>query len=228
MTLKLEDLHAPPARPEFRRELRRRIETDERIARGRRRAAALVAVVAALVIASAASVSAFRQQTKPVDATYVCTIPQLGGVYVVDIVASVRGIPIKYGTVVIPNRAQATFSAGSTTVPSGISLVGLDEYPNGYGADAQLCSRSHAAVPLNHASLRSIGAATGTKGGTVRRECWLAPTVTIRAHVVFNRSGVPTAAQLVMRSGKKLKPAAYIDWTPTRVAAFASSACSNP
>jgi len=227
MTLNLDDLRAPPARPEFHSELRHRIETSERLARGRRRAAALVAVAAALVIVSAASVSAFRQQTKPVDATYVCSVPQLGGVYVVDVVGSVRGVPVKYGTVSVPNRAHATFSAGSTMSPDGVSLVGLDEYPNGYGADDQLCRRSHAAVPLGHASLRPFGAVTGTQGATIKRECWLAPTVTIRAHVVFSRSGVPTAAQLVLRSGKKLKPAAYLDWTPTRVVGYASAACSN-
>jgi hypothetical protein len=226
MSLRLDDLQAPPAPPEFREELLRRIETGERLARGRRRAAALVAVAAGLVIASAASVSAFRDQTRPVDATYACSVPEIGGVYRVDILGRVRGRPVDYGGVMTPNRAEAEFNAGSPTSPDGTSLVGLDEYPNGYGASDQLCHRAGTAVPLSHAGLRPAGTVRGTQGATIRQECWLAPTVTIRAHVRFSRSGVPTAAQLVLRSGKKLRPAGYIDWTPTRVTVFASSACS--
>jgi hypothetical protein len=224
---KLEDLHAPPARPEFREELRRRIETGERLARGRRRAAALVAVVAALVIASAASVSAFRQGTKPANATYVCTVPQIGGIYRVDAVARVRGPATNSGGVMIPNRAEATFSAASPMSPQGTSLVGLDEYPNGYGSSDQLCHATHATVPLTQTGLHSVSRVSGTKGATISKECWLAPTVTIRAHVAYNNSGVPTSAQLVLRSGKKLRPAAFIDWTPTRVSVYTAPSCNQ-
>jgi hypothetical protein len=230
MTLKLDDLQAPPAQPEFRPELTRRIETSERLARGRRRAAALVAVAAALVIASAASVSAFRQQiTRAIDVTYVCSVPQIGGVYRVDVHASVRGIPIHYGTVRLPNRAQASFDASAPSTPGGtMQLVGLDEFRNGYGSDDQLCSRSHTPIRMSPAALRPAGVVTGSKGATIQEECWLAPTVTVRMHIVLSRRGVPTSAQLAMRSGKRLTPAAYVDWAPTRVAAFVSPACHNP
>lgn len=226
--IKLDDLHAPPARPEFRDELRRRIETGERLSRGRRRAAALVAVVAAIGIASAASVSAFRQGTRPPsNATYVCTVPQTGGVYRVDAVARVRGPATNDGGVLIPNRAEATFSAASPMTPQGTSLVGLDEYPNGFGSSDHLCRAAHADVPLTHTGLRSVSAVRGTKGATISKECWLAPTVTIRAHIAYNRAGVPTSARLVLRSGKKLRPAAFIDWTPTKVTVYTAPSCNQ-
>src|SRR5947209_15172120 len=102
MTLKLDDLQAPSARPEFRAELRRRIETSERLARGRRRAAALVAVAAALVIASATSVSAFREQTAPIDRTYACAVPEQGGVNRIDLIAQVKGPPFNFGGKLVP------------------------------------------------------------------------------------------------------------------------------
>jgi len=227
MTLKLDDLHAPPARPEFPEELRRRIETGERLARGRRRAAALVALVAALVVAGAASVSAFRQQTRPTDATYACTVPNVGGVNRVDAIARVRGPATNAGGVMIPNRAEATFSAASPMTPDGTSLVGLDEYRNGFGSSDQLCRATHTAIPLTHTGLRTVQTVSGTKGATIRRECWLASTVTIRAHLVYSRLGVPTSAQLVLRSGKKLRPAAFIDWTPTRVSVYTAPSCNQ-
>jgi hypothetical protein len=226
--IQLDDLHAPPARPEFREELRRRIETGERLARRRRRAAALVAVVAAVGIASAASVSAFRQGTRPpADATYACTVPQVGGIYRVDAVARVRGPATNAGGVMIPNRAEATFSAASPMTPQGTSLVGLDEFPNGFGSSDQLCRATRANVPLTHAALPSVSRVSGTKGATISKECWLAPTVTIRAHVAYDDSGVPTSAQLVLRSGKRLRPAAFIDWTPTRVAVYTAPSCNR-
>lgn len=226
--IQLDDLRAPPAHPEFREELRRRIETGERLARGRRRAAALVGVVAALGIASAASVSAFRQALRPpADAAYACTVPEIGGIHRVDAVARVRGPATNAGGVMIPNRAEATFSAASPMSPQGTSLVGLDEYRNGFGSSDQLCRATHANIPLTRTGLRSVSRVSGTKGATISKECWLAPTVTIRAHVVYSHSGVPTAAQLELRSGTKLRPAAFIDWTPTRIAVYTAPSCNR-
>jgi hypothetical protein len=223
--MNLADLEAPPASPEFRSELQRRIETGERLARGRRRAAALVAVVAAVVIVSATSVSAFHEQTKPLDRTMTCAVPQTGGVYRVDLLARVRGPGTNFGGVVVPNRAEAAFNAGDTG-PNNTSLASVVDFPNGFGFNDQLCHGA-AAVPLARAGLPSVGSVTGTKGATIAKECWLAPVVTVRMHVTFGASGKPVSAKLVLRSGRRLRPAAYIDWTPTRASAFASAACNN-
>lgn len=223
--IELDDLRAPPARPEFHKELQRRIEAGERLARGRRRAAALVAVVAGVGIASAASVAAFREQvrTTPIDRTVTCTVPDTGGVNRVDLIARVRGPGSNYGGVVLPNYAEALFGTADIG-PNMADLVAVRDLRNGYGSDDQLC-RPAKAIALTRSALPSIGVVRGTRGATIQRECWLGPIVTIRAHVTFTRSGKPAAAQLALRSGKQLKPAAYLDWTPTRVAAFASSAC---
>jgi hypothetical protein len=127
----------------------------------------------------------------------------------------------------IPNRAEATFSAASPMSPQGTSLVGLDEYPNGFGSSDQLCRATHAGVALTQAGLPTVDRVSGTEGATISKECWLAPTVTIRAHVVYDHSGVPRSAQLVLRSGKRLRPAAFIEWTPTRVAVYTAPSCNR-
>jgi len=227
VSVSLDDLQAPPARSGFHSELRRLAAADERRIRRRRRLAAAVATAAALVVAGAASVSAFRQQTRPTDATYACTVPNVGGVNRVDAIARVRGPATNAGGVMIQNRAEATFSAASPMTPDGTSLVGLDEYRNGFGSSDQLCRATHTAIPLTYTGLRTVQTVSGTKGATIRRECWLASTVTIRAHLVYSRLGVPTSAQLVLRSGKKLRPAAFIDWTPTRVSVYTAPSCNQ-
>jgi hypothetical protein len=43
--------------------------------------------------------------------------------------------------------------------------------------------------------------------------------------VTFGPSGAPIEARLAMRSGAKLRPVAYVEWTPTLVRAFVSSSC---
>jgi hypothetical protein len=228
MSLRLEDLQAPPARRGFHAELRRAAAAAEQSARRRYRIAAAVATGAALVVASASSVSAFRDapQTKPVDATFTCAVPDTGGVNRVDVIARVRGPGTNYGGVVLPNPAEALFGAADVG-PNMTELVAAREARNAFGTSEAFCHRTTATVPLARGTLPSIGVVRGTHGDTIEEECWLAATVTIRVHVVFDKGGKASAAQLVLRSGKKRRPAAFIDWAPTRAAAFASAACSR-
>jgi hypothetical protein len=206
----------------------RRADAADRAARARRRVAAAVAVAAALVVASGASVSAFRNaaSARPIDATFTCSVPDTGGVNRVDLIARVRGPGSNYGGVVLPNPAEALFGAADIG-PNRTDLVAARELRNGFATSDAYCRRARATIPLARAGLHAVGVVRGTRGDTIQKECWLASTVTIRVHVAFGRDGRPAAAQLALRSGTRLRPAAYIDWTPTRAAAYASSACNQ-
>jgi hypothetical protein len=224
--MKLEDLQAPPASPEFHSELRRRIDTGERLARGRRRAAALVAVVAALVIVSATSVSAFREQTKPIDRTYSCSVPEQGGVNRVDLVLQVKGPPFSFGGKRVPRVAEAIVNTGTVgNVGSLTDFGGVTSARGGYGVNEQVCTPA-AAIPLIRGTLPLLAEVRGTKGDEVEKECWLASTIRMRIHTTF-KNGAPITAQIAVRSGAKLHPTAFIDWTPTHSRLYASAACNN-
>ena len=222
--IELDDLHAPPARPEFREELRRRIETGERLARGRRRAAALVAVVAALVVAGAASVAAFRDQTKPLDQSLTCPVPDQGGVNRLDIVAKSKAPATVYNGHTFASPAQALLQVG--TLSAQTQYVGVTSAHNGYLFNTDACVPA-APVPFAHGTLKTVDVVKGTNGRQVDKECWLAATVRIRMHVTFSGSGAPTAAQIVLRSGPKLRPAAFVDWTPARITVYTAPACNR-
>jgi hypothetical protein len=43
--------------------------------------------------------------------------------------------------------------------------------------------------------------------------------------VTLNHAGVPTAAKMAIRGGKKLRPVAFIDWTPKSATIAVSSDC---
>jgi hypothetical protein len=229
VSLRLDDLRAPPPTARFHSELRRRTEAADRAGRRRYRIAAGVALAAALVVASAAGVSAFRDagaQLKPVDATFTCTVPNTGGVNRVDVITRVRGPASNYGGVRLPNPAEALFGTADNG-PNVTDLVAAREVANGYSANDALCRRASRPIPLARSGLPAAGVVRGTRGDTIQRECWLASTVAIRIHVVYGKGGKPEAAQLALRTGKKLRAAAFIDWTPTRAAVFASSSCNQ-
>jgi len=222
----LEDLQAPPASPGFREELQARIETGERLVRGRRRAAALVAVVAALVIVGAAGVSAFRSQTKPLDQAVMCPVPDQGGVNRLDVIAKAKAPTAVYNGHAFPSPAQALLQVGDLGAQT--QFVGVTSAHNGYLFNTDACrSAAPASVPLSHTTLKTVDVVTGTHGREVDKECWLAATVRIRMHVTFSSSGAPTAAQIALRSGAKLRPAAFIDWTLKRIAVYTAPSCNR-
>ena len=45
--------------------------------------------------------------------------------------------------------------------------------------------------------------------------------------VTLAKNGLPVSAKLAIRSGKKLRPVAYVDWTPTRVRAWLAPGCQQ-
>jgi hypothetical protein len=224
--IELGDLQAPAASPAFHEELQARIETGERLARGRRRAAALVAVVAALVIAGGAGVSAFRSQTKPLDQAVACAVPDQGGVNRLDIIAKAKAPAAVYNGHAFPSPAEALLQVGVLSAQT--QFVGVTSAHNGYLFNTDACRpAARASVPLSHATLETVDVVKGAHGQQVDKECWLAATARVRMHVTFSSSGAPTAAQIALRSGAKLRPAAYIDWTPTRITVYTAPSCNR-
>ena len=220
---RLEALRAPPAGLDFHQGLWERIAAKERTSRRRRRITATVAIAAALVTASAAGVFAFGEQTPPLDQTLTCPLPEQGGVNVLNLVVHVKAPPIAYGGKPVPNPAVALVTAG----PLGSSqeqYAGVSSLRGGYWFDQSVC-RTARSIPLSRSALSSAGVFKGAEGAGIQRECWLAPTFTVRLRVTLGASSTPVAARLAIRSGAKLRPVAYIEWSPTLVRAFVSSSC---
>jgi hypothetical protein len=223
MPERLDQLVAPPAGRDFHAELWERIDARERASRRRRRAFAAVVVVAALVTMSAAGVFAYGEQTKPLDRTLSCPVPEQGGVNVLYLTAHVKAPPVAYGAKPVPRPAIALVEGGDQP-GTQLQYVGVTSVRAGYLFDQSVCQTAPP-IPLARAGLHAVGTYTGSKGDGIDRECWLATTASIRMQVTFGRSGAPVAAQIAVRSGAKQHPVAYIDWTPTRITAYVSPSC---
>jgi hypothetical protein len=229
----LERLVRPP-RAGFYDELWERIQARERAAARRWRAVAVVAIATALGATTAAGVLAFgRASNGVIDQTVSCPVPERGGVNLVNVFARVKGAPpsLIHGKRV-PNPATVEVDAGRTLLMNaGVPLIyqatyagASTAYKGGYTFDRQVCKPARP-IPFSSAGLRAGGTFTGTHGGGIARECWLAPVATVRLRVRLGRSGLPVSAELVLRSGAKLQPAAYIKWTPTLVRAWLAPSC---
>jgi len=223
MPERLDELVAPPAGRDFHAELWERIDARERASRRRRRAFAAVVVAAALVTMSAAGVFAYGEQTKPLDRTLSCPVPEQGGVNVLHLTAHVKGPPLHFGSRTAPNPAIALLVAGNPSTTQ-LQYVGVSSLRGGYVFDQTVC-RTAPAIPLVRAGLPLAGIYRGSDSSGIDRECWFAAVVSVRLHVSLGRGGAPVAAQIAIRSGAKQRPAAYIEWTPTRIRAYVSSSC---
>ena len=220
---RLERLKAPPVGPDFHSELWERIGVRERNARRRRRTVGTIAVAAAVVTASAAGVFAFGAQTQSLDRTLSCPVPEVGGVNRLNVDAHVKAPPTHFGDKAVPSPAQAIIDGGAPGGPQQ-QYAGVTSVRGGYLFDQTVC-RNAPSIPLERAGLPAAGVYRGTKGAGITRECWLAPVVAVRLRVTLGASGAPVAARIAVRSGKKLRPVIYIEWTPTLVRAYVSSSC---
>jgi hypothetical protein len=219
--------HAPARPPTFLAQLQRRIEVAERARRRRR--AALLAVAAALVAAALAAggVAAFQTgRAKTVDDSYTCTVQEQGGIPVVHVKA--------YAHYRFRNNGK-TFSfpplAGFyDRLQNNLGTVGQAKH--GYGHVPEPLCTSAGTVPLARSGLPLLGVyrngSPGLGGGNGGNgaECWVAEHVAIRLRIAVDKQDVPVSAQLMLRSGRKQRPVAFVEWTPARVTVYASDACS--
>jgi hypothetical protein len=96
----------------------------------------------------------------------------------------------------------------------------------GYTLDGSVCDAAKP-IPFSSAGLRSAGSFTGSQAAGVYRQCVLGQPATLRLRVTLGRSGLPVAAKFALRGGKKKRPIAYIDWTPTRIRAWLAPGCQQ-
>jgi hypothetical protein len=208
----LGNLTAPSAHDGFRDELWQRIEKDERTRRRRRRALGLLAAGAALAALSAAGVLALGSESGGVvDRTLRCPVPEQGGVNVFNLFARVKGqepaaVGIDAGPLLSPLAAAGSF------------------YKDGSVFDHTACAPTRS-IPATRSGIPLADTFRGAQGAGGTRECWVATTITVRLRVKIARGGVPTSAQLAVRSGARQRPVAFVDWTPTLIHVYVTPAC---
>ncbi len=220
---RLDRLAAPPAGVDFRSNVWDRIDRRERALRRRRRAAAASVAGIALIAASAAGVFAFGEQTRPLDRTISCPLPEQGGVNVLELAAHVKAPPVHYGGNAIASPALVTLSPGANGL-SQSQYAGVTSVNGGYLFDQTVCKGART-IPLARSGLPLTGTYRGASGAGIQEECWLAPTIVIRMHVTFGHPGVPVSARIAVRAGARLHPVAYIEWAPALVRAYVSPSC---
>lgn len=186
---------------------------------GRATLAASVLMVAGVFAPRALS------ESKTIDRTVSCPIPVQGGIPVFGVGASVGGFKTHFGsggvTTVSYTRPVIWFQNSRKSWDNGPDLR------SGWYVDYESC---HAVprIPLSHEGLKLDGVARSTRNGLgdgPDKRCWSASTATFRIRVALGKSGLPVAVRLAVRSGKKLAPLSYVDWTPTRVTSYFASDC---
>ena len=95
---------------------------------------------------------------------------------------------------------------------------------NGYAFDDTVCQRA-ARMPLAPSGLPSLGVFSHAGNAYLSLYCPYATAPMFVRMRVTVKNGVPKAAQLAVRVGRKSRPVAFIDWTPTRFTAYGSSGC---
>ena len=237
----LDDLVPPPPRRRFHDELWEKVAAAEHAAARRWRTIAVAAVTVAVAGTSAAGVLAFGGGgSGPLDRTLTCPAPQNR----LEVLAHVKGPPTyvyQPGTSTkdhfvpgwfVPHPALVEVDAGRhvirnaglNTLYQTIFAGASPSYKSGYSFDGSVCKQANT-IPFTSAGLKKIAVFTGTQGGGISAECPLANPATLRLRVTLAKSGQPTAARLTLRGGDKLRPVAYVDWTPTRVTAWLARGC---
>ena len=230
----LHDLKAPAPAADFRGRLFERAEASARTSARRWRLAAIVATVAAIAAATGASVLALGNNafsaTATFDETLSCAVPVRAGIPVLDIGAGPTGWFFDGNGKRIPHAAQILVGAfGQFGNNSNTTFFAITSARGGYGSThspsckpAAKISLARGALPLFD-TIRSPNAGLGDGGNA---SCFTANRITARLHATIVR-GTPVAAQLAVRSGKKQRPIAFIDWTPKRVAVYFSDDCHD-
>ena len=216
----LDRIPEPPESPGFFDRLWQRAEQADRRAARRWRWTAIGVAAVALTAAGVGAVAATRGTTSVVDTTVSCSLQDQGGVpgFTIGATPNTRypsGTPIPAG-----------FGVSTGANPSTL-LLGVDRRFKGYRLDEQDCHRAPK-IRLDANGLPKTP--TVYRGGQYRSfalECTVGRLV-FRARLRTGPDGLVSSAQLAVRATKREKPIAYVDWTPTKVVAYAvpPSGCS--
>jgi hypothetical protein len=224
----LDELVAPPARPGFREDVFRRADAQLRTAARRRRLALRPASGVAAVAASAAGVRALEAGGAPtlIDRTISCPVPIQGGVPVFHVVAGARSVLRTQSGSLLPVAAQlSVLVENQSSVAQSTYLEGVTSAKNGYSPVEPSCRAVHDAVPLVPAGLPK-DAVYRRNQTRLEGRCLSGGRITIHLRAQLE-GGAPYAAKLAVRTGKRLRPLVFVDWTPDKVTTWLSPDCSS-
>jgi hypothetical protein len=226
MPAELDDLVAPPPAPDFRERLWERAAERDRVVARRWRAAAIAAIAVAVGALSAASVFAFGSAgaagARTFDETRSCPVAVQGGIPVAMLSAHAR--------LTERNNGQMFTMVGFAGLMdhNGHTLGAVGDAAHGYGWPDQMCTKTKS-IPLARGGLPLYGVFKQGERGLGSFDngaaCWVGTRVSVRVHAVLDGNDKPTSGTLALRSGKKLRPIAYVEWTPRRVAVYFGDDC---
>ena len=235
-------LVAPPRRPAFDDTLWEAIEERERRSARRWRTAAIAAATVAAAAVSAAGVLAFGVGgSTVVDRTLACSVAPNGEI---ALFAHVKGPTIRVHEAgnpagrLVPHPALVELDTGRAVILNGgiyqvvqTTLAGVYSGASltakaGYTLGGSGCLAAKT-IPLTPAGLRSAGSFSGGGAAGIYRDCSLAQPATVRLRATLAKNGLPIAAKLAIRSGRKHRPIAYVEWTPKRVQAWLAPGCQQ-
>jgi hypothetical protein len=229
---RLQRLVAPPEQPGFADELWERVQAAEHASAHRWRLTSIALAVVAIAAVAAATALAATLASSPgkttIDQTVSCTTALQGQ----------RPVVWLWGNV----RTRLTPVASMQVLPIGPTLLGgvwklptpelsFATAKDSFVIDHATCTPSRRRVPLAAAGLPASIPITTTFKGDFREICVVANRAhadPVLLHIRLTLSGgVPTHAELAARNAVTGKPFAYVAWTPTRVASFFASTCSD-
>jgi hypothetical protein len=229
VSVELDDLRAPPPREGFREELWERAGQRERVVARRWRVVAFVSLAVAAGMSSVAGVLAFgtgggSAAATEYDRTMSCPMPLQGGVPVARVSAHAR-------YTFFNNGQNFTYVAlASVDDRNGQGYGALADARHGYGfPEPRLCAPAKS-VPLRPSGLPLYevfrNGETGLGGVDTGAQCIVGARATIRVHGVIGRNDTPVSGQLALWTGaKRLRPVAFVQWMPKRVAVYLSNDC---
>ncbi|HET8893509.1 MAG TPA: hypothetical protein VFM96_05380 [Gaiellaceae bacterium] len=224
----LERLPIPEEPPDFFDDLWLKAEQEEREAARRWRRIAVALITLVFVAGTAAGVFAVGRGAGAtvVDRTIACRVItnlDSGSVY---IGSEVRLPPdhVNGGVFYQPGSLWVAGNAGAKPQLTYVQVSKLVK--GGYSFDGTICKKT-AAIPLARSGLPSLG--TFSRAGNARfdESCDVAKDslVTVRIRVTELSANEPTGAVLAIRSGRRQRPTAFVEWTPTRVRAWLAAGC---
>jgi hypothetical protein len=231
----LERLLAPPELSDFFDSLWLRAEQQEREAARRWRQISVVLIALVVTAGTAAAVFAVGHAggATVVDRTIACSVITNLDSGSIGIGSQVRLPPdhVNGGVFYQPGYLGVSGSAGAQpeltyVAVSPVLVIATKTVKDGYFFDGTVCKKA-AAIPLARSRLPSLGTFSRAGNTAFTESCDAArdSVVTVRLRVTLSAANKPTAAQLAIRSGKRQRPTAFVDWTPTRVQAWMAPGC---
>ena len=164
-----------------------------------------------------------------IDRTVACRVPVQAGVPIV----TVKAAPVSTFIATDGKRgflnALLFLDVGDRGFGGGATLVGVANVRNGYAAPSADWCKPAARIPLAVSGIPAEGVYRSYSQGLGQGQgarCMSGATITVRLRATI-LNGVAVAAQLAIRTGKKLRPIAFVDWTPKKVSTYLTDDCQS-